>query len=113
MPMYICLQELGEEADLAPLPDVNQVLCFERPDRTPEAQLSDFPAEDEADAKYFRGAGDTQVGKIEGPCKKNCRVSCVATMHMMNHVEHGEDSACASNHGPAAAATASQCCRIG
>lgn len=37
------------------LPDRNTSVCFERTAAAPEAQLSNFPEEDEAGVKYFRG----------------------------------------------------------
>ena len=37
------------------LPDRNTSVCFERTAVAPEAQLSNFPEEDEAGVKYFRG----------------------------------------------------------
>jgi hypothetical protein len=37
------------------LPDRNTSVCFERTAVALEAQLSNFPEEDEAGVKYFRG----------------------------------------------------------
>jgi hypothetical protein len=48
------VQELGITADKR-LPDRNTSVCFERTAAAPGAQLSNFPEEDEAGVKYFRG----------------------------------------------------------